>query len=398
MPTTLEVPLVVDHHTHVSLYASLRGAPSIAGLDRAGALALLASLPEDRATLVLGWHSARLPLTPADLEGLPPAVVVNASLHGFLLTARARDLLRASDPELADRHADHGWSERNLPRVLGLFGALAGLDEAKLDAFLAELEALGVGAAEDMLLTTEAALATMRAPRFEGRLAAWAPAETVRSLSSEARRAIAGVKVFTDGALGARTAAMREPFLDGSSGLLCREDDALDALLADVAPLGKPVSVHAIGGRAIDQALGALERLDRAGVRFPAVRLEHAQLVDEAQARRARDRGVVLSMQPNFSTDSVDYEDRLGPASRAANNPFRMLIDVVGFVPGQDLLFGSDGMPHGLAPAVEASLFPPFPGQRLSLDELLAGHGAAPGGRTVRLVIDEATRRAHVEA
>jgi hypothetical protein len=56
------------------------------------------------------------------------------------------------------------------------------------------------------------------------------------------------------------------------------------------------------------------------------------------------------------------------------NNPFRMLIDEAGFVPGINLLFGSDGMPHGVQYALENSLFPPFPGQKLALDEFVAGY------------------------
>jgi hypothetical protein len=56
------------------------------------------------------------------------------------------------------------------------------------------------------------------------------------------------------------------------------------------------------------------------------------------------------------------------------NNPFRMLIDQAGFVPGKDLLFGSDGMPHGAAYALNSALFPPYPGQRLTLPEFIAGY------------------------
>jgi hypothetical protein len=51
-----------------------------------------------------------------------------------------------------------------------------------------------------------------------------------------------------------------------------------------------------------------------------------------------------------------------------------MLIDEARFVPGKDLLFGSDGMPHGAQYALESALFPPFPGQELTLDEFVAGY------------------------
>jgi predicted amidohydrolase YtcJ len=396
MTTRLELPLAFDHHTHVSLYASLRGCPDLAGLDRAAAFATLEALPRDRLTLVLGWHSARLPLAPADLEALPPAVIVNASLHGFRLTGAGRAMLRERDPELADRHADAGWSEQNLARVLGLFGSLAGLDEGKLDAFMEGLGALGVGAAEDMLLTGEGAWRAMAASRWAPRLRWWAAVEMLGDLPAEAIASLAGVKLFTDGALGARTAALAEPYLDGTRGTLCRDDDGLAAALVTAHATGKPVAIHAIGGVAIAQALGALERLDREGVRFPSVRIEHAQLMGEAEARRARDLGVVLSMQPNFGADSVDYADRLGPATRAANNPFRMLIDRIGFVPGRDLIFGSDGMPHGIATAIEQALFPAVEGQRLSLEEVVAGYGEAPGGGAVTVEIDERERRVRV--
>jgi hypothetical protein len=51
-----------------------------------------------------------------------------------------------------------------------------------------------------------------------------------------------------------------------------------------------------------------------------------------------------------------------------------MLIDEIGFVPGEDLILGSDGMPHGVQYALESALFPPYKGQRLTLDEFVAGY------------------------
>jgi hypothetical protein len=52
------------------------------------------------------------------------------------------------------------------------------------------------------------------------------------------------------------------------------------------------------------------------------------------------------------------------------------LIDEVGYVPGADLVFGSDGMPHGIREALRQSLFPPYAGQALTLDEFVAGYGS----------------------
>ena len=107
------------------------------------------------------------------------------------------------------------------------------------------------------------------------------------------------------------------------------------------------------------------------------VRLEHAQMITLEQALLAKKLGIILSMQPNFSPDSAAYSDRLPPHYINANNPFRMLIDEAGFVPGKDLLFGSDGMPHGAAYAAECAEKPPVPGQRLTMQELIAGYSVS---------------------
>lgn len=389
------LPLIGDRHTHVSLYAALAECPSLAGLETEEALRLLASLPDDRLNTVISWHSGRTPLPPNRLEALPPALILNVSLHGLALTGGARALLKESDPELVACHGDSEWSERNLPRLFALYGATALLTPGKLDAFMHGLEALGVGAAEDMLLTDAEAWRVIQASPWAGRIRWWTTPGVFRTLPPGAQEEAAGLKLFLDGSLGARTAALSTPYLDGRQGLLTHTAPGLREALASLVPLGKALAVHAIGDRAIQQALDALGDLDREGLSFPAVRLEHAQFITEAQARRARDRGLVLSMQPNFNSDSVDYADRLPPEWLAANDPFRMLIDRVGFVPGRDLIFGSDGMPHGLAYAAQWSLFPAYPGQRLTLDELMAGFGSLPGEpRTCRLRVDEVAREA----
>jgi predicted amidohydrolase YtcJ len=108
---------------------------------------------------------------------------------------------------------------------------------------------------------------------------------------------------------------------------------------------------------------------------------------------RAKDLGVILSMQPNFNSDSVDYADRLCPRDQEANNPFRMLLDQVGFCCGEDLILGSDGMPHGVEYALQWSLFPPFSGQRLAVEELTAGYGPAPEARSHSVLMVDEDRR-----
>jgi len=137
------------------------------------------------------------------------------------------------------------------------------------------------------------------------------------------------------------------------------------------AELGKAIAIHAIGDVAIDQAVNAVSRR---GKGLQETRIEHCQFISRETAERAKALGIVLCMQPNFSFESTCYRDRLPGQYLERNNPFRMLIDEVGYVPGKDLLFGSDGMPHGAQYALESALFPPFPGQTLTLDEFIAGY------------------------
>jgi predicted amidohydrolase YtcJ len=290
-----------------------------------------------------------------------------------------------------------------MERLLVFFGRSAGLTAAKLDAYMAGLQRAGIGAVEDMLLTDPGALRVIQASPWSGRIRCWTTPAIYRTLDPEAQDAVTGLKLFTDGAVGARTAAMAEPFLGGGDGLLIYPGPALERELMALQALGKPIAIHAIGERAVEQALAALEQLDRKGLAFPWVRMEHVQFITLALAMRAKALGIILSMQPNFNSDSEDYADRLEPRDLAANNPFRMLIDQAGFRCGEDLIFGSDGMPHGVEYALQWSLFPPFPGQRLTVEEFTSGCGLAPEGhghtvltvdedrRKVRLVLSEAT-------
>ncbi len=139
--------------------------------------------------------------------------------------------------------------------------------------------------------------------------------------------------------------------------------------------LDKPVAIHAIGDMATEQAVRCLDHLKQdSGKLPPLIRLEHCQFISHDTAQKAKAVGIVLSMQPNFNYDSIQYSDRLPKSFCKKNNPFRMLVDQAGFIPGKDLILGSDGMPHGAEYALNQSLFPPFEVQELTLDEFIAGY------------------------
>jgi len=369
------LPFLNDHHSHVSLYAAFEGLPDLSDLDKVAALTLLRSLPADRLNVVKGWRTDRIDLGNGDLADLPPALIVNSSLHGFSMTPSALPLAAAAWPELAERAGDADWGERNLPGLFVFYGKAAGLDAAKLESFMDRMESLGLWSLEDMTLAGEEAFEIISSSRFAGRITVWATIDVYRDLSSRARQSCKGVKLFLDGSLGAKSAALDAPFAGGNEGRLLYADEDLESKLSEIAGASGGLAAHAIGHGAIEQALRCLRRLDREGIRFDRVRLEHVQFISLEQARRCKDLGIVLSMQPNFNADSKDYADRLVPRHRAENNPLRMLIDEAGFVPGRDLVFGTDGMPHDPEFALRWSLSPEFEGQRLSFQEFVAGYG-----------------------
>ncbi|MGO8692366.1 MAG: amidohydrolase family protein [Rectinemataceae bacterium] len=397
METIVELPFLHDHHSHVSLYAAMDGIPDLSGLDAAGARTLLESLPPDRLSLVKGWRSDSLRLDPPALDKLPPVLIVNASLHGYAYSPSARVFIAELWPEFAECGGDWRWGERNLPDLFAFYGRLAGLDREKLIRFMEKMAALGIRSLEDMTIAGGETLGLYAETGFEDRILGWATPKVFESLSERERARCSGIKIFLDGSLGARSAALDGPFLDASSGILLYRDEELLALLAKFAAMKTRLSAHALGHRAIGQILEVLRRLRGEGLEFKSGRLEHVQFISEAQGRAARDLGLVLSIQPNFSTDSDLYADRLCQRHRAENNPIRMLVDRLGFRPGVDLVFGSDGMPHGSLEALRCCLFPPNEGQRLGLEEYLAGSRMAfesgEPGASVRLLVDYSARR-----
>jgi predicted amidohydrolase YtcJ len=128
------------------------------------------------------------------------------------------------------------------------------------------------------------------------------------------RLTVRSVKVYADGALGSRGAALLEPYSDdpGNSGLIISDT----AHIADVAKraiaAGFQVNTHAIGDRGVRDVIDGYEQ---AGVspekRF---RIEHFQVVAPSDFARVVRDGIIASMQPTHATSDMDWaERRIGP-------------------------------------------------------------------------------------
>ncbi|HET6876659.1 MAG TPA: amidohydrolase [Jatrophihabitans sp.] len=111
------------------------------------------------------------------------------------------------------------------------------------------------------------------------------------------------MKIFLDGSLVGRTAAVGEPYCDHGHGTGYLQSDGaeLEQRVVDAHDAGWQVAAHAIGDRAVDLALDALERAQqkhpRTDVRH---RIEHAAVVRPDQLARMAELGVVPVPQPRF--------------------------------------------------------------------------------------------------
>ncbi|MFH8610173.1 amidohydrolase [Streptomyces sp. NPDC018029] len=116
------------------------------------------------------------------------------------------------------------------------------------------------------------------------------------------RLSVGALKIYTDGGMMARTAALTRPYegLD-HAGQLQDDPRALADTIVDGHLAGWQLAVHAIGDRAADLALDALERAQRLRPR-PAARhrVEHAGLIRPDQLPRFARLGVTAVVQPNF--------------------------------------------------------------------------------------------------
>lgn len=141
---------------------------------------------------------------------------------------------------------------------------------------------------------------------------------------------IASVKLYSDGALGSRGAAMIEPYSDDDEnrGLPFWTQSELDSKVQKANAMGFQVGIHAIGDLGNRQALNAFE-LSQAGKPSPLRnRVEHAQIIALDDIPRFKTLGVIASMQATHATSDKNMaEDRIGPERILGGYAWRRLLD-----------------------------------------------------------------------
>jgi predicted amidohydrolase YtcJ len=161
----------------------------------------------------------------------------------------------------------------------------------------------------------------------------------LRSGQQSGRFTVGWLKLFVDGSLGSRSAALLEPYEDlatnsptgGPTGMVVTDAAELDHLLGTAAAAGIVGEVHALGDAAVRMALNALAKLPDAG---PLKRrIEHAQLVDPADQPRFGQLGIAASVQPvHLRSDAAQARIAWGPRAEHAF-PLRGLLEGGALIP-----------------------------------------------------------------
>lgn len=352
------LPGLVDSHCHPFEYGwlkrsvDLRGSGNITGVR----LRLQAGVQRSRPgewVFGRGWDEEQFPgkkmPNRGDIDDVTPDNPVALSRvcgHVALLNSRAIGELKL-DSEVGDEYERASSNLTGIVKETAMTRALAAIPRSP-EGCAADLQAVEAEAAKLGLTTLHcivspegfreelAALAQLAASgSLSLRYRAYVPLEALELVEAGGvfagaqtdRLRINGVKIFADGSLGARTAALREPYSDdpSNSGILRMTDEQLSSAVEAADSKGLQAIVHAIGDRAVEQAVDALSRVT--GGRNPKRhRIEHAALLPRDLRGKMVRHGIRAAVQPLFVTSDTWAAARLGEERVRDLYPFRSML------------------------------------------------------------------------
>ncbi|TDO52022.1 hypothetical protein EV651_11842 [Kribbella sp. VKM Ac-2571] len=391
----LVTPAFVDAHVHTAGAGAVLTGLDLAGttsltdaLDRLAAFA--ANLPEDAVIDSAGWDETAWP------EGRPPTTeeldraaggrrVYLSRIDGHsgvissALVPVAKDQEGYDETGRVERSANHA--------VRDALGDLIGPDQRRqnIEAALKAMAAKGIGAFHEMAAPHIGPLWELPIVREAAEqlgLAAtlyWGEPGAFEHLGTYGLAGLAG-DLNADGALGSRTAALREPYSDRTDhrghAYLTAEQIAEHVIACTERNV--QAGFHCIGDQALDNIARGFElAAEKVGVQALVAarhRLEHVEMVDEATIATLARCGVVASVQPMFDglwggPDGM-YAERVGDRWRGMN-PFGSLARA-----GVVLAFGSDAPVTELGgwEAVRAAAFHHEQSERITVRAAFQAH------------------------
>jgi predicted amidohydrolase YtcJ len=230
----------------------------------------------------------------------------------------------------------------------------------------------------DWIATSQTEISVIQKLRAENRLPlrvyTIVPANLLDQTTDRKNRSL-GVKVFVDGSLAARTAALREPYSDNptSKGQLLYYQHELDKLVSKVHNSSLRLVMHAMGDQAISMALTSIENALKENPRKNhRHRLEHASVLNKELIKRIRKLDVMVSVQPKCVLTEFSVwaaVERLGSERARWLYPLKTL-----FNEGIRVVGGSDCPMEPLSPlqGIQAAVTRQFfPEEQITVDEAL---------------------------
>jgi len=151
------------------------------------------------------------------------------------------------------------------------------------------------------------------------------------------------IKLYADGALGSRGAALLQPYADDpdNDGLMTLKEVQADSILEAALRNGTQVNIHAIGDKAnrmvlqwYKNAFDTVPKADRA-ISEPRWRVEHSQIIHTDDIPLFAKHNIIPSMQPSHAIGDLHFAvDRLGKDRLAGGYAWRSLIDSGSIIAG----------------------------------------------------------------
>jgi predicted amidohydrolase YtcJ len=375
LPGTIVIPGFIDTHVHLTgTGISGLGIPIERARSASELLGLVAEELTHEPTKILAhgfdesrWERRALP-SAADLNDLGDVPIILVRADGHIALANSVALKESGALELDGVERDEVGQPTGVVRRDANNRLQRWFHEALTDHEIRELQlqAASLAASRGVTCVHEMAIPASRGRRDVEVLMdhrTQLPVDVVPYVADKDIPYVMDLGLGTiggdlslDGSIGAGTAAVGEPYVEGGTGALYEEDDALAEFFQNAHMAGLQVAVHAIGDAAIEQAIGVWERVysaldsrDRRHFRARRHRIEHFELCAPHQIERAAALGLAISIQPAFDAEwghpGALYEQRLGAERAARMNPFGALLGR-----GLELGAGSDSPITALDP------------------------------------------------
>jgi len=193
-------------------------------------------------------------------------------------------------------------------------------------------------------------------------------------LSPDSVLKIGGAVISADGYLASKTAALFQPYTDGSAnGKLFYTQEEMKNEAAKILKIGLQLVIHAMGDKAVDAALTTIEQVLKETTRkAPRNRIEQAAVLNQELIKRIKQLGVIVSVQPlvvasEFSVWSAT--EKLGAERARWLYPLKILLKK-----GIHVIGGSDCPMEPLSPllGIQAVVTrEAFPEEQVTIDEAL---------------------------